>query len=199
MKKFLTTVLLLAALTALILAGCGNDTNPASSAPEGIGTFGVSMNPSAVPSTAPTAAQNSPTVAVPSTQKPSVSGEPGVQITSAPVSPSPTKTPAPSATVRPSTAPTAKPSPSPSDKPPVPSAPAPTSTTTPTDAAKYIGKSASTLLDEQGFPGGGRDYEPVDEDDPSAGEIGTFYYDGFTVTTKRAADGTETVTAVTSN
>ena len=52
------------------------------------------------------------------------------------------------------------------------------------------------MREELGLPGGGVDYEPVDEDDPSLGEIGTYYYDGFTVITKKMPDGTETVTAV---
>ena len=41
------------------------------------------------------------------------------------------------------------------------------------------------------------DYEYVDEEDPSQGEIGTLYFaDGFTVTTRRNDSG-ETITAIT--
>ena len=197
MKKLMTSALLLAVLAALILAGCSNVT-PASSTPEEIAQFG-SFPPSAVPSTNDIKPETSANVAVPSTKP--TDGDDDMRIvhtSSQPASPSPTRTPAPSSapttkpTVRPSA--TAKPSPSPSTEPEV--TPKPASSAPPSDAEKYIGKSAATMREELGLPGGGVDYEPVDEDDPSLGEIGTYYYDGFTVITKKMPDGTETVTAV---
>lgn len=199
MKKQTISALLFAVLAALILAGCGNVT-PTSSTPEVIATFGT-LEPSAVPSTNEIKPETSSNIAVPSAKP--TDGDDDMRIvhtSSQPVSPSPTHTPAPSsaATAKPTVKPsaTAQPSASPSVDPYEPSPPKPQSTAEPKDAEKYIGKSAKTMLDEIGFPGGGRDYEDVDENDPSLGEIGTFYYDGFTVITKRMPDGTETVTAV---
>lgn len=199
MKKLTISALLLAVLAALILAGCSN-VSPASSTPEEIAQFGT-FPPSAVPSTNEIKPESSANVAVPS-KKPA-DGDDDMRIvhtSSQPVSPSPTRTPAPSSapTTRPTAKPTAspKPSTSPTPDPDMPSPPKPASSAAPTDAEKYIGKSAATMRDELGLPGGGVDYEPVDEKDPSLGEIGTYYYDGFTVITKRMLDGTETVTAV---
>ena len=202
MKKFLTSVTLLAVLAALILAGCGTETTPASSAPEGLATFGT-LNPSAVPSTASMKPQTSDTnLAIATTTTPKPDGEPTVQTSSAPISPSPTKTPEPTATAKPTVKPTPtaelSPSPTPPEESPSPT-PEPASTEPPEEAEKYIGKSADTLRSEIGLPGGGSDYEPVDENDPNSDEIGTLYYDGYTVTTHRTADGTETVTAVNRN
>lgn len=196
MKKLTIPALLLAVLAALILAGCGNVT-PTSSTPEEIAHFGT-QPPSAEPSTASMKPQSTDNIAVPSAKP--ADGDNDMQIvhtSSQPVSPSPARTPAPAtSTPRPTVKPsaTAKPSPSPSAEPEV--TPKPASSAPPSDAEKFIGKSAKAMLDELGFPGGGRDYEPVDENDPDGEQIGTFYYDGFTVITKKMPDGTETVTAV---
>ena len=194
MKKVLTTVLLLAALTALILAGCGNNNAQESDLPEELNTFGVTVNPSAVPSTGEMQPETSTGPAIATTQKPGkVDNERNVQSSSAPASPSPTKNNT-SNYVPPTTyTPTAQPSPSPSE--PLQSPPADPSGCSAEDARKYIGKSLSSLISELGYPVSS-DYEPIDEDDPSAGDIGTLTFaGGFTVTTKRNSEG-ETITAV---
>lgn len=194
MKKVLTTVLLLAALTALILAGCGNNNAQESDLPEELNAFGVTVNPSAVPSTGEMQPETSTRPAIATTQKPGkVDNERNVQSSSAPASPSPTKNNT-SNYVPPTTyTPTAQPSPSPSE--PLQSPPADPSGCSAEDARKYIGKSLSSLISELGYPVSS-DYEPIDEDDPSAGDIGTLTFaGGFTVTTKRNSEG-ETITAV---
>lgn len=197
MKKFLTSVLLLAALTALILAGCGNN-NIEDSVPEELNAFGVTVNPSAVPSTGEFAAatSSSPNIAVPnSSKKPgNVEGEHEVQGSAAPASPSPTRATTPVSTPRPSTVPTVPPQPSPSDSV-IPSPPASESGASADQARAYIGKTREELFTALGYPSS-TDYEPIDEEDPSKGDIGTLYFAaGFTVTTERV-NGVETVTAV---
>jgi hypothetical protein len=58
----------------------------------------------------------------------------------------------------------------------------------------YVGKSLTSLISDLGLPSSS-DYEPIDENDPDKGDIGTLYFDGFTVTTQRNADS-ETITSV---
>lgn len=192
MKKILTTVLLLAALTALILTGCGNN-NTEDSLPEELNQFGsVAVIPSAVPSTE-VAPQSSGVLAVPTTKEPGKLGETDTQGSAAPASPSPTKTPTPSYAPQPSYVPTTQPSPSPSE--PLPSPPASAYTGPADKAREYIGKPLSDLFENLGYPSSA-DYEYIDEDDPSAGKIGTLKFPaGYTVTTKQT-DESEIITAV---
>lgn len=196
MKKVLTTVLLLAALTALILTGCGNNNAEDSDLPETLTTFGkVTLMPSMTPETGEMVPETSGgNIATPTSRAPDkVDNERNVQSSSAPASPSPTKNNT-SNYVPPTTyTPTAQPSPSPSE--PLQSPPADPFGGSADDVKKYIGKSLSTLISELGYPVSS-DYEPIDENDPSAGDIGTLTFaGGFTVTTKRNSEG-ETVTAV---
>lgn len=194
MKKILTTVLLLAALTALILTGCGNNNTPDSSIAE-INKFGVEVVPSALPSTGETKPQGSGTLAVPTTKEPGTVDEHNTQGDTTLASPSPTRITTPSYAPQPSYVPTTQPSPSPSDST-LPSPPASASNTTAEEAQKYIGKTREELFNALGYPVRS-DYEPIDEDDPGKGSIGTLYFaNGFTVTTE-VVDGVETVTAVT--
>lgn len=198
MTKFRTSLFILAVLTALMLAGCG-DTTQESSVPEGIETFGTAVNPSAQPSTGQVIPGDPDSSAV---QDPDTTGTIGGETDTQPsgtAAPSarPDTTPSTTATRTPSPS-TAPSSPSPSDdEHPVISPPAPASTATADDARNYIGKPVSSLFAALGYASSS-DYEPIDEDDPDAGDIGTLYFDGFTVTTKRTADG-EIVTAVTEN
>lgn len=192
------SILILAVLTALILAGCGSTDNShtESSVEPGLQTFGVAVNPSAQPSTG----EVLPEISATTTETTNVGGtgvatEDNAVASTAPSeapTPTPSKTPsgsgsstaAPSATVSPSSSPNIAP-------------PAPVSTATADDVEQYIGKSFSQLVDDLGYPNSSS-YDYVDEDDPSKGEIGTIYYSDFTVTTRRE-NGTETVTAVTPN
>ena len=200
MTKFRISVLILAVLAALMLAGCGDTTQESSDAVE-IETFGTAVNPSAQPSTGEVVPETSASVAV---GDPPTVGTVGENDTSTSSTPSSTTTSSPSAaptsttTQRPSTS-TAPASPSPSDDEdhPVISPPAPASTATVDQAKSYIGESVSSLFNDLGYASSS-DYEPIDEDDPDAGDIGTLYFDGFTVTTKRTADG-EIITAVNAN
>ncbi len=192
-------ILLISALLALLLCACGDTAEP-SSAPEGLQTFGAPIDVSAQPSTGPVA---SPTF------NPSVSAQPvpssgnlvenNSQPSASPVAePSPVRTQTP--TVRPSaSAAPVSPSPSPSTEPspfssPAISPPAPASSATPEEAEEFVGRPVRELIDELGVPSRS-DYEPVDEEDPEQGEIGTLYFNGFTVTTFKDSEG-ETITSV---
>ena len=60
---------------------------------------------------------------------------------------------------------------------------------------EYVGKQLSELIDKLGYPVRS-EYDYVDEEDPTKGEIGTFYFSGgFTVTTLRNSDG-EVITGI---
>lgn len=193
MKKFLTTILLLAALTALFLTGCGNNNTPDSSIAE-INKFGVTVNPSAVPSTGEMAPESSANLAFPTAKTSGKVDEHDTQTSAAPASPSPTKVPTPSYAPPVSYAPTTQPSTSPSA--PLQSPPADPFGGTADEVRKYIGKTLTELVSDLGYPITS-DYEPIDEDDPSAGDIGTLTFSGgYTVTTKRTSEG-EVITAVT--
>lgn len=197
MTKFRIPILILAVLAALMLAGCG-DTTQESSVPEGIETFGTAVNPSAQPSTGEVVPSSSAALAVTDPNAPGVVGENDTSTSSTPsatTTSSPSTAPASTPTKRPSTS-TVPASPSPSDDEdhPVISPPAPASTAGIDEAKAYIGKSLSSLFEDLGYSSSS-DYEPIDEDDPDAGDIGTHYFDGFTVTTKRTSEG-EIITAV---
>lgn len=195
MTKHRFTVLLLAALTVLILCACGATTET-SSAPEGLQTFGMAVDPSAQPSTGQTVSGD----VTDNPNQPAASSGPVIEgntpSSAAPHSPAPSsQAPAPSkapSTPTPTTSPTATPTSS-----PIISPPAPASTATVDEAAAYVGQSLSELIEKLGYPSRS-DYEDIDEEDPDAGKIGTLYFKDFTVTTKRDADG-EVVTAVTPN
>lgn len=196
MTKTRFSILILAVLTALILAGCGSTDNSAESSVEpGLQTFGVAVNPSAQPSTGQVlpevSASATETVTAPSG---GVSTEDDAVASTAPSeepAPTPSKTPSGSGnsdTPATSTSPSSSPNIAP---------PAPVSTATVDDVEQYVGKTLQQLVEDLGYPNSSS-YDYVDEDDPSKGEIGTVYYSDFTVTTRRA-DGTETITAVTPN
>ena len=192
MTKFRIFILTLAALAALILAGCG-DTTQESSVPEGLATFGTQIDPSAQPSTGEVVPGTSgdPAVKVPGTTG-NIGDENNAQTSGSPTT-STTPTYVPTATPKPIVS--SNPAPAPSEsEPPVISPPAPVSTATADQAREYIGQPLDNLISALGYASS-NEYELIDEDDPSAGEIGTLYFDGFTVTTKRTADG-EIITAV---
>lgn len=195
MTKHRFFILLIAVLTAITLCACG-DTVESDSAPEGLDTFGVTLDPSAQPSAGQTIAGNPdpansgvPTSAgnlIEGDSQPSFQPNDGEEATT-PDSPSATSAPStpPPAT---STAPTTTPSPSIAP-------PEPASTATVDQVMEYIGKSVSELIADLGYPQRS-DYDYVDEENPDAGEVGTLYFNDFTVTTLRDADG-EIITAVT--
>ena len=193
--------MLAAALTVLLLAGCGvgGESVQDSSTPEGLQTFGVAVNPSAQPSMAQevipsTTAngtiggepeQNEQGESVSASPSPSQSTTTGGTTTAKPSSTA-TPTKKPSNTTQPSTAPTTSPAVSP---------PKPATSATYDEVMQYVGKQLSELIDELGYPVRS-DYDYVDEDDPTQGEIGTFYFSGgFTVTTLRNSDG-EVITGI---
>lgn len=200
MSKKSLTMLILAALTILLFAGCGNDTEMESSTPEALATFGVNVDPSAVPSAGQTVSGDKPgatvkdpvgngTVGEGNTE---TAGNTGTSSTSSPTSkPSGGST----STSTPSTSTPTSPSASsdPTD-PPIISPPQPASNASADEAREYIGKTRDELFEALGLPTS-TDYALIDEDDPDAGEIGTLYFKGFTVTTKKTADG-EIITAV---
>ena len=191
-------------LAALLLAGCGISSESAvdNSTPEGLQTFGVMLDPSAQPSMSQEvnpAATNSDgtTVGQPGqsdegengTPSPAVSADTTETGGSGTSTPKPTSVGGTSATAQPSAQPSASAS-------PTISPPAPASTATYDDVSRFVGSSLSSLVEEEGYPVRS-DYEYVDEEDPSQGEIGTLYFaDGFTVTTRRDDSG-ETITAIT--
>ncbi len=203
-----------AALTVLLLAGCGvgGDSVQDNATPEGLQTFGVAVNPSAQPSVAQ---EVSPAVNANTAQDGTTVGELGQTDQGESVSPRPSTTPSqstsgsstttkPTATAKPTTRPnpTTQPSVSPSTSPstspttsPVISPPQPATTATYDEVKQYVGKQLSALVSELGYPVRS-DYDYVDEEDPSKGENGTLYFSGgFTVTTLRNSDG-EVVTGI---
>lgn len=195
-------ILFIAVLTAMLLAGCGNETTVESSAPEGLQTFGVAVDPSTAPSQGQTVDTTPGSAAVKDpTNTSTTSGgnvdeadNQGQGGTSTPTS-TPTAAATP-ATQRPSTpsASSAPVNPTTSPDAPVISPPAPASSATPDDVKNYVGKSLSELIADLGVPSSS-DYEPIDEENPDAGETGTLYFNGFTVTTKKTAEG-ETILSV---
>lgn len=192
--------ILAAALTVTLLAGCGvgGGSVQDSTTPEGLQTFGVAVNPSAQPSMAQEVAPNVTSIDT-------TDGEPEQNEQGESVSPSPSQTTTtggdttakPSATATPTktpnitTQPTTAPTTSPSITPPQPATSA-----TYDEVKQYVGKQLSELVDALGYPVRS-DYDYVDEDDPTQGEIGTLYFSGgFTVTTLRNSDG-EVITGIT--
>lgn len=197
-----------AALTVIALAGCGfgGEAVQDSSTPEGLQTFGVAVDPSAQPSMAQAVAPNV-------TANGNTGGEPEQNDQGESVSPSPspsssqnttpggnTTTAKPTSTATPTKAPTpttqvsSEPTTSPATSPVV-SPPKPATTATYDEVQQYVGKQLSTLIDELGYPVRS-DYDYVDEEDPTQGEIGTLYFSGgFTVTTLRNSDG-EVITGI---
>ncbi len=198
--------ILAAALTVILLAGCGvgGESVQDNSTPEGLQTFGVAVNPSAQPSMAqevtPSATANDAIGGEPeqNDQGESVSPSPSISPSSSPnttsggdtttTKPTSTATPTkkPSNTTQPSTAPTTSPAVSP---------PKPATSATYDEVMQYVGKQLSELIDELGYPVRS-DYDYVDEEDPTQGENGTLYFSGgFTVTTLRNSDG-EVITGI---
>lgn len=196
-----------AVLAALLLAGCGisTESNVDSSAPEGLQTFGVAVNPSAEPSKAQ---EVTPAV---SGNGENTNGQPGQTDEGENGSPNGTDgdnqggttgngaTPKPTATAKPTNKPNPTPTTSPANPPissPSITPPAPASSATYDDVSKYVGKQLTELVADMGYPVRS-DYEYVDDEDPTQGEIGTLYFSGgFTVTTRRDDSG-EIITAIT--
>ena len=193
-----------AVLAALLLAGCGISSESAvdNSTPEGLQTFGVMLDPSAQPSMSQEvnpAATNSDgtTIGQPGQSDEGESGTPSPTASAGATgnggvganTPKPTGTGGTSTTAQPSAQPSASAS-------PTIAPPSPASTATYDDVSRFVGSSLSSLVEAEGYPVRS-DYEYVDEEDPSQGEIGTLYFaDGFTVTTRRDDSG-ETITAIT--
>lgn len=189
--------ILAAALTVVMLAGCGvgGESVQDSSTPEGLQTFGVAVNPSAQPSMAQEVTPNVTTGGV-------TGGEPDQNEQGESVSPSPSQSTGGSTTAKPTATAT------PTQKPNNPTQPSTAPTTSPTitppqpattatydEVMAYVGKQLSELVDALGYPVRS-DYDYVDEEDPTKGEIGTLYFSGgFTVTTLRNSDG-EVITGI---
>ena len=195
-------------LAVLMLAGCGvcMESVQDNSTPEGLQTFGVAVNPSAQPSMAQ---EVSPNVTMPDG---STGGEPGQNDqgeNGGATSPSPSQSGNNGGNGNGGnnggnggnnggnggnngggTTPTVSPSTSPAVSPPQPA-----STATYDEVMEYVGKQLSELIDKLGYPVRS-EYDYVDEEDPTKGEIGTFYFSGgFTVTTLRNSDG-EVITGI---
>ena len=194
--------ILAAALTVILLAGCGvgGESVQDSTTPEGLQTFGVAVDPSAQPSMAQEVApnvtstgttggepeQNEQGESVSPSPSPSQSTTTGGDTTAKPTATA-TPTKKPNNTTQPTSAPTASPSITP---------PQPATTATYDEVKQYVGKQLTELVDALGLPVRS-EYDYVDEDDPTQGEIGTFYFSGgFTVTTLRNSDG-EVITGIT--
>ena len=191
--------ILAAVLAVLMLAGCGvgRESVQDNSTPEGLQTFGVAVNPSAQPSMAQ---EVSPNVTMPDG---STGGEPGQNDqgeNGGATSPSPShggnnggnggNNGGNGGNNGGGTTPTVSPSTSPAVSPPQPA-----STATYDEVMEYVGKQLSELIDKLGYPVRS-EYDYVDEEDPTKGEIGTFYFSGgFTVTTLRNSDG-EVITGI---
>lgn len=196
--------ILAAVLAVLMLAGCGigRESVQDNSTPEGLQTFGVAVNPSAQPSMAQ---EVSPNVTMPDG---STGGEPGQNDqgeNGGTTSPSPSQSGNNGGNGNGGnggnnggnggnngggTTPTVSPSTSPAVSPPQPA-----STATYDEVMEYVGKQLSELIDKLGYPVRS-EYDYVDEEDPTKGEIGTFYFSGgFTVTTLRNSDG-EVITGI---
>lgn len=192
--------ILAAALTVILMAGCGVGVGSVqdSTTPEGLQTFGVAVDPSAQPSMAQEVAPNVTSIGT-------TDGEPEQNEQGESVSPSPSQatttggetTAKPSATATPTKKPgnTTQPATAPTTSPSI-TPPQPATTATYDEVKQYVGKQLSELVDALGYPVRS-DYDYVDEDDPTQGEIGTFYFSGgFTVTTLRNSDG-EVITGIT--
>lgn len=198
--------ILAAALTVILLAGCGvgGESVQDNSNQDGLQTFGFAVNPPAQPSKAQ---EVSPDV----TTNGNTGGEPEQNDQGESVSPSPsssqnstsggdTTTTKPTSTATPTKAPTptTQPSSEPTTSPttsPVVSPPKPATSATYDEVMQYVGKQLSELIDELGYPVRS-DYDYVDEEDPTQGENGTLYFSGgFTVTTLRNSDG-EVITGI---
>lgn len=192
-------LIMLALVTVLALTGCGriDDSSVDSSSPEGIQTFGVDVNPSAQPSMGQVMPEILDVPGETVSGGNTVNGNQDVQFTETvpveepddePEAPAPSKAPSAS-TSTPAVSETPV-SPSPTIAPP-----APMSSATSDDAQAFVGKPLKELIEALGYPSAS-EYNPVDEEDPSLGEIGTLYFADYTVTTKRI-DGVETITSVT--
>ncbi len=191
------SLILLAVLTALMIAGCGQLESSSQESSETIEmqTWGEAIDPAATPSMG----QVMPDILSPAeTDAPQSGGAATIDGQD-----DETDTPEPTATPTPTTTPTQKPSSggststptaSPSSSPSI-APPAPASSATIDAVQGYVGKTLTELIDELGYPLSS-DYQLVDEEDPDQGEKGTLYFNGFTATTLRK-DGTETVTSVT--
>lgn len=196
--------ILAAVLTIALMAGCGvgGESVTDNSTPEGLQTFGVAVNPSAQPSMAQ---EVSPNVTMPGG---STGGEPGQTDqgeSGTAASPSPSQsgtsggsstTTMPSTTTNPTKNPTTtdEPAVSPSTSPTI-TPPQPATTATYDEVMEYVGKQLTELVDALGMPVRS-DYDYVDKNDPSQGEIGTLYFSsGFTITTLRNGDG-EVITGI---
>lgn len=199
-KRF--TLILLAVLTALMLAGCGrtDDSTLDSSSPEGIQTWGVDVDPSAQPSMGqvmPEILETPEDTVDTQDAVTTITGEDaqtegdntGDTEEEEETTPTPTKKPSSSGS---GTSPSASPSASPS---PTIAPPAPMSSATISDVEAYVGRQLSELIEELGYPSRS-DYELIDEEDPTQGELGTLYFTDFTVETRRDDSG-ETVISVT--
>ena len=102
----------------------------------------------------------------------------------------------PSTTTNPTKNPTTtdEPAVSPSTSPTI-TPPQPATTATYDEVMEYVGKQLTELVDALGMPVRS-DYDYVDKNDPSQGEIGTLYFSsGFTITTLRNGDG-EVITGI---
>lgn len=197
-KKLLCMIL--AVLTVFSLAACGQEVSVEDSQPEALQTFGEHVE-ATLPPSGGEINPDSP-VTLPDTEGDVVPVIPGGETgqigegddTVIVASPAPSTTPAATAapTKKPtaSAAPSEEPSPSPTIAPPEPA-----STATAEQATEFIGSTLTEMIGELGYPLSSN-YERIDEDDPSKGEIGTLVFvNGFVVSTKKTAEG-EFVTGV---
>ncbi len=205
-KRF--TLILLAVLTALMLAGCGRtgDSVLDSSSPEGIQTFGVAVDPSAQPSMgqvmpevlqtpeADAVVQQGPTTIDGNDVQSGTNEEDEAEDEEVPEETTAKPSTKPSSSSNSGSSTTASPSPSTS---PTIAPPAPVSSAVADEAKAFVGGPLNSLIESLGYPSRS-DYEPVDVEDPDQGEYGTLYFTGFTVSTRRI-DGVETILSVTAN
>lgn len=194
--------MILAVLTVFSLVACGQEVSVEDSQPEALQTFGEHVEATLPPSGGEIIPDAPVTLPDPEGEvTPVIPGGEGGQIgegedTVIVASPAPSKAPAstaaPSSKPATSTKPSEEPSPSPS---PTVAPPEPASTATAQQATEFIGSTLKEMIDELGYPLSSN-YERIDENDPSKGEIGTLVFvNGFVVTTKKTADG-EYITGV---
>lgn len=195
------SLILLAVLTALMLAGCGrvDPSSQESSETIEMQTWGEAVDPAATPSMGqviPDILDPAETDVPQTGETTTIGGQDDETDAPAPTAVA-TATATPTTTTKPSSGSnsgTSTATPSPSNSPSI-APPAPASSATIDDVQAFVGRTLTELIDELGYPLSS-DYQLVDEEDPDQGEKGVLYFNGFTATTLRK-DGTETVTSVT--
>lgn len=198
-KKLLCIIL--AVLTVFSLTACGQEVSVEDSQPEALQTFGEHVEATPPPSggeitpeapiTLPDTNTDPTVPVIPGGETGQIGeGEDTVIVASPAPNKAPTATAAPTKKPTTSAKPSQEPSPSPSLAPPEPA-----STATAEEATEFIGSTLKDMIDGLGYPLSSN-YERIDENDPSKGEIGTLVFvNGFVVSTKKTAEG-EYITGV---